>query len=238
MASALRAEGSLAGGQVVLDLVGAVRSELTGAGPLDGLLADPEVSDVLVNGPSEVWLDRGHGLERAAVRFRDEAAVRRLAQRLAASAGRRLDVAAPTVDARLLDGTRLHAVLPPVAPGGTLISLRVSRRRTFTVDDLVARATLAPVVAEVLRRLVRARRSFLVTGAPAPARRRCSRHCCPRSSRPSGSCSSRTPASCGRITRTWCALRRASPTSRAGRGRPAHAGPAGAPDASRPAGRR
>ena len=164
VASALRAEGSLAGGEVVLDLVGAVRSELTGAGPLDGLLADPEVSDVLVNGPSEVWLDRGHGLERAAVRFRDEAAVRRLAQRLAASAGRRLDVAAPTVDARLLDGTRLHAVLPPVAPGGTLISLRVTRRRTFTVDDLVARATLAPVVAEALRMLVRARRSFLVTG--------------------------------------------------------------------------
>ena len=80
------------------------------------MLADPETSDVLVNGPDQVWLDRGHGLERADVGFRDETAVRRLAQRLAASAGRRLDVARPTVDARLAGGVRLHVVLPPVAP--------------------------------------------------------------------------------------------------------------------------
>jgi pilus assembly protein CpaF len=148
----------------VLDLAGAVRSELTGAGPVDGLLAEPDVSDVLVNGPAEVWVDRGAGLERAGVRFRDEAAVRRLAQRLAATAGRRLDIAQPTVDARLADGTRLHAVLPPVSPAGTLISLRVARRRTFTLDDLVERRTVTAGLADVLRSLVGARVSFLVTG--------------------------------------------------------------------------
>ncbi|MCY7373353.1 MAG: TadA family conjugal transfer-associated ATPase [Spirochaetaceae bacterium] len=164
VAAALRAEGSLVAGQAVLDIVGAVRSELTGAGPLDDLLADPEVSDVLVNGPEEVWVDRGGGLVRVGVRFRDDAAVRRLAQRLAASAGRRLDLARPTVDARLRDGTRLHAVLPPVSPTGTLISLRTSRRRAFTLEDLVSRETVAPGLAEVLRDLVRARASFLVTG--------------------------------------------------------------------------
>lgn len=164
VASALRAEGSLVTGQAVLDIVGAVRSELTGAGPLEDLLAEPEVSDVLVNGPSEVWVDRGRGLVPAPVRFRDEAAVRRLAQRLAATAGRRLDVARPTVDARLADGTRLHAVLPPVSPAGTLISLRVARRRTFTLEDLVARSTLAPGLARALAGLVRCRASFLVTG--------------------------------------------------------------------------
>jgi pilus assembly protein CpaF len=164
VAAALRAEGSLMQGQDVLDLVGAVRSELTGAGPLDGLLAEPDVSDVLVNGPDAVWVDRGGGLVRAGVRFRDEAAVRRLAQRLAASAGRRLDVAQPTVDARLSDGTRLHAVLPPVSPTGTLISLRVARRQTFTLVDLVERRTVTAGVADVLRSLVRARVSFLVTG--------------------------------------------------------------------------
>ena len=81
------------------------------------LLADAEVSDVLVNGPGEVWVDRGAGVARGGRPFRDEAAVRRLAQRLAASAGRRLDVARPTVDARLAGGVRLHAVLPPVSPG-------------------------------------------------------------------------------------------------------------------------
>lgn len=164
VATALRAEGSLVSGRAVLDLVGAVRAELTGAGPLDELLGDPDVSDVLVNGPAEVWVDRGRGLEVASVGFPDEGAVRRLAQRLAASAGRRLDVARPTVDARLADGTRLHAVLPPVSPAGTLISLRVSRRRTFTLADLTERGTVTPVVADVLRALVRARASFLVTG--------------------------------------------------------------------------
>lgn len=164
VATALRAEGSLVSGRAVLDLVGAVRAELTGAGPLDELLGDPDVSDVLVNGPAEVWVDRGRGLEVASVGFPDEGAVRRLAQRLAASAGRRLDVARPTVDARLADGTRLHAVLPPVSPAGTLISLRVTRRRTFTLADLTERGTVTPVVADVLRALVRARASFLVTG--------------------------------------------------------------------------
>lgn len=164
VAAAVRAEGSVADGATVLGLVAAVRSELTGAGPLDALLHEPEVSDVLVNAPDQVWVDRGAGLERSAVSFRDEAAVRRLAQRLAAAAGRRLDVASPTVDARLPDGTRLHAVLPPVSPSGTLISLRVARRQAFALEELVDRGTVVPVVASVLRGLVTARASFLVTG--------------------------------------------------------------------------
>ena len=162
--AALRAEGSLADGQSVIEMVDAVRAELTGAGPLEPLLGDPSVSDVLVNGPDEVWVDRGAGLEPAGVGFADDQAVRRLAQRLAASAGRRLDVASPTVDARLRDGTRLHAVLPPVSPSGTLVSLRVPRRRTFTIDALVGCGTLTPVTADLLRSIVGARRSFLVTG--------------------------------------------------------------------------
>jgi pilus assembly protein CpaF len=164
VAAAVRAEGGVVDGATALALVTAVRAELTGAGPLDPLLREPDVSDVLVNAPDEVWVDRGTGLEASAVRFRDEAAVRRLAQRLAAAAGRRLDTASPTVDARLADGTRLHAVLPPVSPSGTLISLRVARRRAFTLDELVGLGTLAPPVAGVLRALVRVRASFLVTG--------------------------------------------------------------------------
>ena len=97
---ALRQEGVVLGGARVLALVAAVQAELTGFGPLEPLLSDPDTSDVLVNGPDQVWHDRGHGLERADVGFRDETGVRRLAQRLAASAGRRLDVARPMVDAR------------------------------------------------------------------------------------------------------------------------------------------
>src|SRR5512133_3924004 len=116
--------GGLAGHRQVLGLVREAESELAGAGPLQALLDEPDVTDVLVNGPDSVWIDRGAGLERAAVRFTGEAAVRSLAQRLAALAGRRLDDASPYVDAALPDGTRLHAVLPPVAPGGTCVSLR------------------------------------------------------------------------------------------------------------------
>jgi pilus assembly protein CpaF len=162
--AALRQEGTVLGSSGTLALVAEVRSELTGFGPLEPLLADERVSDVLVNGPGEVWVDRGDGLDRAPVGFRDEAAVRRLAQRLAASAGRRLDVARPSVDARLAGGIRLHAVLPPVSPAGTVLSLRVLRRRAFTLPELVDRGTVVPGLAELLVRLVRRRVSFLVTG--------------------------------------------------------------------------
>ncbi len=164
VAAALRAEGGVLGDAEVLGITAALRAEITGLGPLDPLLADPAVTDVLVNGPDAVWVDRGDGLERAGVRLADEAAVRRLACRLAGSAGRRLDEASPCVDARLPGGLRLHAVLPPVAVPGTLVSLRVPARRPFALADLVAAGTLAPVLAQALRRLVDARRSFLVSG--------------------------------------------------------------------------
>jgi len=164
VAAALRREGRVLGDAVVLDVVGRLRSELAGAGPLDPLLLEPGVTDVLVNAPDEVWIDRGEGLERAAVRFRDDAAVRRLAQRLASAAGRRLDDAAPYVDVRMADGTRLHAVLPPISPRATCLSLRVSRRRAFTLDELVASGSLPPAGAEWLRAIVAARLAVLVSG--------------------------------------------------------------------------
>lgn len=140
-----------------------VTAELAGAGPLDALLALPGVTDVLVNAPDAVWFDRGCGMERAGVGFRDDAAVRRLAQRLAACAGRRLDDAQPFADVCLPDGTRLHAVLPPLAANTTL-SLRVLRRRRHGIDDLVRAGTIRPGVAELLRAVIEARLSFLLSG--------------------------------------------------------------------------
>jgi pilus assembly protein CpaF len=162
--AALQAEGLVLGDRGLLDVVGAVTRELSGAGPLDGLLADPGTSDVLVNGPDEVWVDRGDGLSRAPVAFTDEAAVRRLAQRLAALAGRRLDAAAPTVDARLPGGVRLHAVLPPISPHGTVISLRIVARRTYSLSELESLGSLVPEMTAALRELVAARLAFLITG--------------------------------------------------------------------------
>ncbi len=137
---------------------------MTGTGLLEPLLADPAVTDVLVNGPAEVWVDRGSGLERSGVTFPDAAAVRRLAQRLAVSCGRRLDDASPYVDARTRDGVRVHAVLPPVAPDGVCISLRVPPRRAYSLGSLVAAGSLPEPCAALLRRVVRSRVAFLVTG--------------------------------------------------------------------------
>ncbi|MHA6762160.1 TadA family conjugal transfer-associated ATPase [Streptacidiphilus sp. PAMC 29251] len=165
VAEALRAQGRPYGDAEVLELVRQLRSDMVGAGPLDALLADPEVTDVLVNGPNEIWVDRGAGLERVTgVRFADRSAVRRLAQRLATAAGRRLDDARPWTDARLPGGIRLHAVLPPIAVGCTHISLRTSRSRAFTLPELVLAGSVTEQGAELLRAMVRARMSYLVSG--------------------------------------------------------------------------
>lgn len=135
------------------------------AGPLQQLLETPGVTDVLVNGPEEVWVDRGLGLERAPVRFANPAEVRELAVRLASLGGRRLDDASPLVDARLPDGTRLHAALPPVVDRCAALSLRAVRARAFTLAELDMGGTLAGGLATVLEGLVAARASLLITGA-------------------------------------------------------------------------
>ncbi|HEX6247926.1 MAG TPA: TadA family conjugal transfer-associated ATPase, partial [Nocardioidaceae bacterium] len=141
-----------------------LRRDVLGAGPLESLLRTEGVTDVLVNGPEQVYLDRGAGLELTGVTFPDDVAVRRLAQRLAATAGRRLDDATPYVDLRLRDGTRFHAVLAPLARPGTVLSLRVPRQRVLHLDELVAHGTVCPEGATLLRRIVQARLAFLVTG--------------------------------------------------------------------------
>jgi pilus assembly protein CpaF len=156
--------GGLLGDDDVLRIVREAVDELAGAGPLEALLREPGVTDVLVNGPDQVWIDRGGGLIRSEVRFADDDAVRRLAVRLAGHAGRRLDDAAPWVDVGLPDGTRLHAVLPPVSGSGTCLSLRVLRRSAHSLDDLEALSTLPGESGGLLRALVAARTAFLVTG--------------------------------------------------------------------------
>jgi len=139
------------------------RFDAHSAGPLASLLTEPGVTDVLVNGV-EVWVDRGGGLQRAAVQVGTADDVRRLAQRLAAACGRRLDDGCPFVDARLPDGTRLHAVLPPVARQGPYLSLRTLRRRPYTLAELVAAGSIDAPGAELLAAIVAARLAYLVTG--------------------------------------------------------------------------
>ena len=135
------------------------------------LMEVPGVTDVLINSPSELWIDRGLGLERAGdvvpgVLPQWEASdVRALAVRFASLGGRRLDDAAPAVDARLPDGTRLHAVLPPVADGCAVVSLRMVRSSSLAWEDLVVSGMLHRDLAPLVRGLVRSKKSLIVSGA-------------------------------------------------------------------------
>lgn len=155
---------------VVLGETGALRArselaaQVLGAGPLEPLLADPQVTDVLVNAGSGVWVDRGDGLTRTDCEVGDEPAVRRLAVRLAGIAGRRLDDTSPYVDGLLPGGVRLHAVLPPIAVEGSHISLRVPRRVTPSLAELAQWGMFGAGWLRVLKALVRHRCSFVVTG--------------------------------------------------------------------------
>lgn len=187
IADAIRAEAKgMLGDADILQALRLLESELLGAGPLDSLLAHPTVSDVLVTSPHEVWADRGEGLRRTEVRFADEDSVRRLAQRLAFNAGRRLDQAQPWVDGWLSLGdlntqpggarnqaeatadsqlgVRLHAILAPIATAGTCISLRVLRPASHSLSQLAATQSLPPHILPVLHAIVRARLAFLVVG--------------------------------------------------------------------------
>lgn len=166
VAAAVRAEcGGVATDLDVLAALRLLRQEFVGAGPLDELLRDPRTTDVLVGGGGAVWVDRGSGLEPAGVRFTDEAAVRRLAQRLALAAGRRLDDASPCVDGWLADvGVRLHAVLPPVAADGTCLSLRVLRPAAHDLAALRLAGALDRAGEALLRDVLAARLALLVSG--------------------------------------------------------------------------
>ena len=168
IAALIREEAVVISDIGVLDVMRTLRDDTTGTGPLEALLADDTVTDICVNGPNCVYVDSGAGLERSAVRFESEAAVRRLASRLAASCGRRLDDAQPFCDGHITrdDGTllRFHAVLAPTAQAGTCISLRVLHTASATLDDLVARGALSGEVAEVLRGVVAKRKAFVVVG--------------------------------------------------------------------------
>src|SRR5690606_36384392 len=173
VAAAVRQEaGGLVSDADILTAIQLMQQEFLGAGALEPLLRSGAVTDVLVTSPDEVWVDRGGGLERAAVRFPDEESVRRLAQRLAMICGRRLDDAQPWVDGWLtLDGVngsvRMHAVLPPVAAGHTCISLRVLRPAAHSLDALQRSGTFEPAITAVLRSIIASKLAFLVVGGTA-----------------------------------------------------------------------
>lgn len=141
------------------------RQNLADFGELAPLLADPSVTDVFLNGPRELWTDRGEGLVRERAGGFDDASLREFAVHLIALGGRHIDEATPCVDVRLHDGIRVHVVLPPISTSGTLISIRLPRLERFDLQQLDAAGFFRAVPCFVVADLVARRENLLITGA-------------------------------------------------------------------------
>ena len=145
-------------------LVGDVLDELLGLGPLEPLLKDPTITDILVNGHNQVFVERYGVLEPTPVRFKDEKHLIRIIQKIVSAVGRRIDESSPMVDARLADGSRINAVVPPLAIDGSLLSIRKFARVPIGLDRLIEIGSIPAQVAEVLKAVVGSRRNVLISG--------------------------------------------------------------------------
>jgi len=138
--------------------------DMVGLGPLEPFLDDEDITDVLVNGPFDIYVERNGKLEKTAARFRDAQHLASIAQRIAAAIGRRIDEASPMVDARLADGSRVNIVLPPLVLNGGSISIRKFPKQTLTLDAMVRQQNLSPEVARLLEIAARSRLNMLISG--------------------------------------------------------------------------
>ncbi|HWQ33861.1 MAG TPA: CpaF family protein [Blastocatellia bacterium] len=138
--------------------------ELRGLGPLEPLLQDKTISDILVNGYRNVYVERRGRLERADVMFRDDEHLKQIIERIVSRVGRRIDESSPMVDARLSDGSRVNAIIPPLALDGPVLSIRRFGVDTLQISDLIKFNTLTPQLAEILQACVRARLNVLISG--------------------------------------------------------------------------
>ncbi len=138
--------------------------EMTGLGPLEPLLADDSIADILINGYKQVYVERNGGLELSTCRFRDNAHLLRIINKIVAAVGRRVDEAQPLVDARLLDGSRVNAAIEPIAIDGPLVSIRKFSKKPLTLEKLVGFGAMPPEVAEFLFNAVKCRVTTLISG--------------------------------------------------------------------------
>ena len=138
--------------------------DMTGLGPLEPLLDDDEVTDILANGPFSVYVERGGKLEKTTARFRDAQHLVNVAQRIAGAVGRRIDEASPMVDARLADGSRVNIVLPPLVLNGGTISIRKFPKHALTLDAMVRHQNLSPELAHLLQIAAHSRLNILISG--------------------------------------------------------------------------
>ena len=141
-----------------------IEDEVMGLGPLEPLLADPSVSDILVNGPNNIYVERSGKLQRTAVRFNDDAHLLNIIDRIVSKVGRRIDESTPMVDARLKDGSRVNAIIPPLAIDGPVLSIRRFRKDALNIDDLVRYGSLNRALVGLLRAIVMARLNVMISG--------------------------------------------------------------------------
>ncbi|TNE61965.1 MAG: CpaF family protein [Sphingomonadales bacterium] len=146
------------------NLVDEVMDELLGLGPLEPLIKDESITDILVNGSETVFVERGGVLERVMTRFQDEKHLMRIIQKIVSAVGRRIDESSPFVDARLKDGSRVNAIVAPLALDGSLLSIRKFAKVPISMDKLVALDSVPAAMAEVLQAIVRSRRNVLISG--------------------------------------------------------------------------
>ena len=145
-------------------LVSEVLDETFGLGPLEPLLHDPSITDILVNGPKSTYVERGGRLEHTDVTFIDERHLRLIVQRIAGKVGRRVDELTPMVDARLADGSRVNAVIPPIALDGTLLSIRRFGVRPLLTSDLVAKKAITQEMIDFVSACVKSRVNMVISG--------------------------------------------------------------------------
>jgi len=145
-------------------LISEIGADVLGYGPLEVLLADDAVTEIMVNGPDQIFVERSGLLSLDSARFTSEAQLRRVIERIVAKVGRRIDESSPLVDARLADGSRVNAIIPPLAVDGSSLTIRKFAREPFTVNDLIRFDTLSPDMAAVLSACVRARLNIIVSG--------------------------------------------------------------------------
>lgn len=146
------------------DLLDDVLDELLGLGPLEPLLQDETITDILVNGPKIVFAERNGLLEKVPTQFKDERHLVRIIQKIVSAVGRRIDESSPFVDARLADGSRVHAIIAPLAIDGSLLSIRKFAKKRIGIERLIELGSVSAPMAEVMRAVVRSRRNVLISG--------------------------------------------------------------------------
>jgi pilus assembly protein CpaF len=145
-------------------LTAEIADDILGHGPLERLLADESVTEIMVNGPFDIWVERQGRLYETTVRFKDESHLRRIINKMVAQVGRRVDESSPMVDARLPDGSRVNAVLPPLSLTGPLVTIRKFSKKRLEMGDLIRLGTVTTEVVEFLDRCIRAELNMLVSG--------------------------------------------------------------------------